>query len=267
MKDINIIDSMHLEEDDRITAYLKGQMTKDEENQFLSDLEKNPELKEKAIVTARLVKGLKQVGAEQDKDFRGAFLASGKQGVEAVARKVTRDESQAISAEQEQPAAASARPIPLRRISSWVAIAASIIFVVRVGFVYNEYRVTTGLGKEYCNNIFSEQEFSRGASKGAESSSDTEKKLKQLFQDVKDNKNIDNAIHDLSLYWELSTMDIYNDYTDYSAEIGMNLAIAYLLDNDRNGALKVLTEMSSRYDSETAVGSQVRELQQKIKDL
>jgi len=267
MKDINITDSMHLEDDDRITAYLKGQMTKEEEKQFLSDLENNPALKEKAIVTARLVKGLKQVGSAHDKDIRGAFLASSKQGAKAVAQTVIQDESTVISAEREQPAAASPRPIPMRRISSWIAIAASIIFVVRVGFVYNEYRVTTGLGKEYCNNMFSEHEFSRGASKGTESSSDTEMKLKQLFQDVKDNKNIEKAIHDMSLYWELSTMDIYNDYTDYSAEIGMNLAIAYLLDNDRTGALKVLTEMSSRFDSETAVGMQVRELKAKIEEL
>ena len=255
---------MHLEDDDRITAYLKGQMNKDEEKQFLSDLAKNPELKEKAIVTARLVKGLKQVGKKKDGEIKEAFLASSKQGVEAVAKTFIHETAACIN--QEEPAAAPQTPV-IKMAAKWIAIAASIIFVVRVGFFYNEYRVTTGLGKEYCNNIFSEQEFSRGASKGAESSSDTEKKLKQLFQDVKENKNIDKAIHDLSLYWELSTMDVYNDYTDYSAEIGMNLAIAYLLDNDRNGALKVLTEMSSRYDSETAVGSQVRELQQKIKDL
>ena len=65
--DINNIDPKLLEEDDRIVAYLKGQMSEEEEQSFLKELEDNPELKGKAISIARLVKGMKQVGSEQDK--------------------------------------------------------------------------------------------------------------------------------------------------------------------------------------------------------
>jgi hypothetical protein len=45
--------------DDRIDSYLRGQMTKEEESQFLSDCENNSELRERAYLTALLAKSLK----------------------------------------------------------------------------------------------------------------------------------------------------------------------------------------------------------------
>jgi hypothetical protein len=45
--------------DERIDSYLKGQMTKEEESQFISDCENNRELKERAYMTALLVKAIK----------------------------------------------------------------------------------------------------------------------------------------------------------------------------------------------------------------
>ena len=45
--------------DERIDSYLRGQMTKEEESQFISDCEKNKELKERAYLTALLAKSLR----------------------------------------------------------------------------------------------------------------------------------------------------------------------------------------------------------------
>ena len=45
--------------DDRIDAYLRGQMTEEEEHQFLADCENDKELKERAYITALLAKSLK----------------------------------------------------------------------------------------------------------------------------------------------------------------------------------------------------------------
>lgn len=67
IQDIDNIDPKLLDEDDRIVAYLKGKMSEEEVQNFMKELEENPELKEKAIAVARLVKGLKEVGTEQDK--------------------------------------------------------------------------------------------------------------------------------------------------------------------------------------------------------
>ena len=274
IKDINNIDPKLLEEDDRIVAYLKGQMTEEEEQQFMKDLEDNPDLKEKAIVTARLVKGLKQVGEEQDKDIRGAFLASSEQGVEAVAKRVTQIENAAIVAEQEAVYAERertgtyyrkvepeqrAKTKPIRRVSSWLAIAASLVGVVWLGIGYYNYQHTTGLGAQF-DNAFPSSMIVRGA----ETPSEAEKKLEQLFTNVKENKNIEEAIHELSLCWELSAMETYNDYTDFSTEIGWNLAIAYLKDNDRKGAKKVLERLVKISEEGSAISKKANELLNKL---
>lgn len=266
IKDINNIDPILLEEDDRIVAYLKGQMTVEDEQQFMKDLEDNPDLKEKAIVTARLVKGLKQVGEEQDKDIRGAFLASSEHGVEAVAKRVTQIENAAIVAEQERTGTyyrraepeIAAKTQPIRRIT-WLAIAASLVGIVWLGIGYNNFRHTTGLGEEF-GDAFSSSMIIRGAA----TPSEAEKKLEQLFTDVKENKNIDNAIHELSLYWEISQMETYNDYTDYSAEIGWNLAIANLKDNNKKDARKVLEKLISSTENSSAINIKAKELLEKL---
>ena len=275
IKDINNIDPRLLEEDDRIVAYLKGQMNAEEEQQFLKELEDNPELKEKAIVTARLVKGLKQVGSEQDKDIIGAFLASSKQGVEAVAQEVIQNDSAAIVAEQEAIFAEReqtgtysrkiepeerAKTRPIRRVSSWLAIAASLVGVVWLGIGYYNYQHTTGLGAQF------DDAFPSGLIvRGADNPSEAERKLEQLFADVKNDKNIEDAIHDLSLCWEISQMETYNDYTDYSAEIGWNLAIAYLKDNDSKNAEKVLERLADISEEGSAISQKAKELLEKLK--
>lgn len=243
IKDINNIDPKFLEEDARIESYLKGQMSADEEQIFLKELEENPELKEKAIVMARLVKGLKEVGAEQDKAIIDAFLASSEEEIAAIAKKATQEEVAALHA---------SKTVSIRK---WISIAASLIFVVWLGFEYNDYLNTTGLGEEY-GKAFTSSMIARGS----ESPTSGEKKLESLFANVKNGEKLDNAIHELSLCWELSTMETYNDYTDYSSEIGWNLAIAYLKDNNKKDAKKVLEKLIETTEEGTAINIKAKEL-------
>ena len=274
IKDIYNIDPRLLEEDDRIDSYLKGKMSEEEERQFIKDLEENPDLKEKAILTARLVRGLKQVGSQRDKEIVDAFLASSEQGVEAVAKKVTQIENAAIVAEQEAVYAEqeqtgtyyrrvepemAAKTKPIRRVSSWLAIAASLVGIVWLGIGYINYRHTTGLGEEF-GDAFSPSMIIRGA----DTPSEAEKKLKQLFTDVKEDKNIANAIHELSLCWELSTMETFNDYTDYASEIGWNLAIAYLKDNNKQEAKKVLEKLITTSEEGSAIYNTSKQLLEEL---
>ena len=65
MIDITSEEQMLMEMDERIDSYLRGQMTKEEEGQFISDCENNRELKERAYITALLAKSLKQKDNEE----------------------------------------------------------------------------------------------------------------------------------------------------------------------------------------------------------
>ena len=100
--------------------------------------------------------------------------------------------------------------------------------------------------------------------RGADTPSKVEKKLEKLFTDVKENKNIDKVIHELSICWEISQMETFNDYTDYSAEIGWYLAIANLKDNNKKDAKKVLEKLISTTEQGSAIYNKSKELLEKL---
>ncbi len=243
-KELDKIDPALLEQDDRISLYLKGRMTPQEEQAFMQELNNNPELKARAVALARLVKGMKEVGKTQDEDVIGAILAAGENDVKSVARNVT---------------TRKAKVIPMRTVAKWLSMAASILLVVWLGIGYHDYRTTTGLGEEY-GTMFSTSPLTRGA--GEPSEVDT--RLAQLFDNVANKNELDNTLHELSLCWELSTQETYNDYTDYAPEIGWNLAIGYLKDNNRKQAKATLEKLTEVVPEGTAIGDKSRELLMKI---
>ena len=49
-----------MEMDDRIDKYIRGELTEEESAQFIKDCKSNPELKERAIAIAYLVKAIKK---------------------------------------------------------------------------------------------------------------------------------------------------------------------------------------------------------------
>ena len=242
--DNNNIDFKLLEEDDLIVAFLKGLMSAEEEKKFLMELEANQELKEKAIIMARLVKGMKAVGAEQDGDIQRAILASSRQDLESAIKKATQKTTRILS---------------LSKTTKWLSIAASFICIVWFVFSYNSYRTTTALGNEY-DDVFNSSMIVRGQ----ENQTEAGKKLLKLFSNVKENENIDKTIQELSLCWELSTMNIYNDYTDYSAEIGWYLAIAHLKNNNKNKAKVVLEKLITSVGEDSFINKKAKELRSKI---
>ena len=242
-KDMN---NRWMDEEERITAYLKGKMSATEEAQFIVELQNNPELKAQAIAMARLVKGMKEVGTKRDAEMKEAFLTSTKEDVKQVAKNV--------SAEKK------AKVVTLRQASTWMSIAASVIFIIWVGYGYNDYRTTMALADEYAM-AFESSIYSRGE----ESSSEVEQKLSQLFDNVKNKKDLKNTLHELSLCWELSTMQVYNDYTDYSAEIGWNLAVGYLKDNDKKKAKVVLEGVINITEEGNAINTEAGEILRQIK--
>lgn len=243
-KEFDKIDPALLEQDDRIALFLKGKMTPQEEQAFMQELNINQELKARAVALARLVKGMKEVGRIQDEDVIGAILATDENDVKSLARNAT---------------TRKVNVVPMRTMAKWLSMAASILLVVWLGIGYHDYRTTTGLGEEY-GTMFSTSQLTRGA--GEPSEVDT--RLAQLFDNVANKNDLDNTLHELSLCWELSTQETYNDYTDYAPEIGWNLAIGYLKDNNRKQAKATLEKLTEVVPEGTAIGDKSRELLMKI---
>lgn len=225
----NIIQEKDLVNDERISRFMQGLMEADEEDAFQIELKNNEELRNQAIAQARLVKGMKQV----DEELKEMFQRTDEQTIRNIANRVT---------------ARKNRP------TRWLAIAASVVFIVFVGFKSYDYYDTTNLGKEYAN-AFPTSSIVRG-----ELNTDVESELKALFDNVAQNRDLDNTTSRLKTLWELSKQESYNDYTDYSPYIGWNLAIGYLENYEKAKAKEILKEMKQVYPEGTALGDKIREV-------
>ena len=242
-----IIDSKFLEEEEeRIIAYLKGKMSVDEESIFIQELNENPELRSKAISIARLIKGMKKIGKVQDQSIKEALLSSTNDDIQNIVRKTISPKKQT-------------NVVSMRKVSAWFSIAASVIFIIWIGIGYNDYKKTIGLAEEY-GNLFEVSMITRGQ----KSVTKIQKELVCLFNNIQTKTDLKATLHQLSLYWELSVMDTYNDYTDYSAEIGWNLAIGYLKNNDKDAAIRTLESIIEHFSEDTLIHKQSQDLYIKL---
>jgi hypothetical protein len=233
-------------EDERIVNYLKGRMTAEEEHAFIEELKTNPEFKSKAVAMARMVKGMKEVGKQMDEETTNSILASNQSEIEDIATDVSRGHRKG-------------KVFSFRKAASWLSMAASVALIVWAGIGYKDYRQTTNLGEQYATSFTFEQ-----LTRGAGEHTNAEVKLAKLFENIANKIDLDKTLHDLSLCWELSTQETYNDYTDFAPEIGWNLAIGYLKDNKRKQAKATLEKLFEVAPEGTAIGDKSREILNKI---
>ena len=230
----NIVQEKDLLNDERISRFMQGMMESEEETAFMEELKNNTNLRDQAIAQARLVKGMKQV----DEELKGAFREADEQTIRSIVNDAVGRKNKSIH---------------------WLAIAASIVFIVFVGFKSYDYYDTTSLGKEYANT-FPTSTIIRG-----EANADVDTELTMLFNNVAEGKDLDNTTSRLATLWELSKQETYNDYTDYAPYIGWNLAIGYLRNYEKTNAKAVLEEMKEMYLSGTIIGDQVLLLEKQLR--
>lgn len=209
--------------EERINRYLQGEMTQEEEVLFEEDLAKDETLRRQAEAMARIVKGMEVVGKEHDKEYIQKMKASRK------------------------------RLTPVW----WMSIAAGLAILLTVGYHFYDRSQTIALGQQYAQ-VFPVETIIRG-----EEDEDVVNTLTALFNNVANGEDIENTITQLDSLWALSQSDIYNGYTTYEPYIGWNLAIAYLRNNDKNKAKKVLETLKTTCEN-YAVKDSVNNILKKI---
>ena len=228
----NILQEKDILNDERISRFLQGKMDSDDEAAFMEEMKNNDDLRNQAIAQARLVKGMKQV----DEELKDTFRQADEQTIKRIAKE------------------ASETSVSKKSSARWLAIAASVVFIVFVGFKSYDYYDTTSLGREYANT-FPTSTIIRG-----ETNADVDTELTKLFNNVAEGKDLDNTTSRLKTLWEIAKQDTYNDYTDYAPYIGWNLAVGYLEDYEKSKAKEVLMEMKQIYPEGTALGDKIREV-------
>ena len=234
--------------DEMLSRYIKGQLSEVEEAEFKQLIADEPELRNKAIATARIVKAMNEVGCERDDKT-----------IKEI-RQVTEKEIKIVASNVSGAAIKKPRILKFRKFIVSFSAAASILLCVFGGYKYYKYEQVSSLGSEYLA-YFPTSEFSRGENDGV---SDI---LKEMYSDIETKHNIDDAIVRLSDMWAKSRSDTFNDYTEYMPELGWMLANAYLRDNNKDKALKVLDQLIEECPEDTAIGEKARELKQKVEDL
>ena len=78
----NILQEKDLLNDERISRFLQGKIKADEEATFMEEMKNNDDLRDQAIVQARLVKGMKQV----DEELKDAFRQADEQTIKRIAK-------------------------------------------------------------------------------------------------------------------------------------------------------------------------------------
>ena len=210
------INNIEIQQEERTMSFLRGEMTQEEEAAFLEELEKNPEFKEKAINMARLAKGMKQVGEEEDRMLMDAFLASDEDTVRRVAKHET--ERGAIATRQN------------KYIATILSIAASVCLVAYLGFQYNTGRKTMSLGDQFAAPYQSAVVQDDG---GIMRGGNVEDEVEYLVNNVYLNKDLDKTLEQLAELWQECAEGGFSDYYDYAPQIGWALATGYLKDKNK----------------------------------
>lgn len=223
--------SQRLSDDERILTYLEGKMNEDEEKSFIDDLRSNPQLKDAAIVQAQLIKGMK----DADEELINAF----KNADEITIRRLS-------------------IPHKIINVHTWLAVAASVIIIIFVGFKGYDYYHVVNVGKQYAGE-FIISDIVRG-----NEDLEVQKELKSLFTNVKNGTEIPTTIGQLEVLWAKANEDTYNDYTNYASYIGWYLAVAYLQDYQRNKAEQCINKLMILYPTGTSFGDYLFALKEAI---
>lgn len=261
MDNVKDINELELQQEERIMTFLQGKMSSEDEMAFLKELDKDEEFKAKAISIARLAKGINQVGKEKDEILKEALLSVDKDTLRDIAKNAIDNMAMGNAAYVSTTEHTKAPQTLIRRkYITILSVAASILFIVYFGVLYNDYSRTLALGEQYATA------YEKSAMRGNDQPEVT-KELEKLINNVYNNNDLGVTLKRLAVLWEVSTMDTYNDYTNHASEIGWALATGYLKDNNRDEARLVLEKMAKLYEDDDAMGKKVRELLEKISTL
>jgi hypothetical protein len=239
-------------QDSRISKYLQGLMTAEEELSFLDEIKQDSELRSKAIVAARMVSSMRQIGAEKDK----ALIAAIKElpGEKFITAKIA-----SVTTSEESRSRARVLFIPRKTFVS-LSAAAAVLLCVWGGYRMYDNHQMAKLGTEYLS-CFDASDYVRG---DKSTDSGVQLKIASLCKSIKSGTDIESVIEELKRMWSLSLKDEYNEFTEFSSQIGWALANAYVINNDKDEALQVLDMIITNEDSTPILVDKATELKKKI---
>lgn len=257
MRNSNQYPETDIMQDQMITRYLKGQMNASEEKDFTSEIEKNPELKSKAVAIARMIKAMQKIGMQKDYEVLQAFRELGVPDQNSIAnirnilnRSITKDSSNKLRTE---------KVLKTKNVFIAFSAAACLLFCFWGGFRLYDNKQMSTLGTEYLS-YFPKAEYIRG------NNATTTMQIMALHNAIEHEINIEQSIVELERIWNLSKQATYNEYTEHSLLIGWILTNGYVKSNNKEMAIKTLDVIIQDSEPESYINSKAKELKKLIKD-
>ena len=243
-------------QDDIINRYISGEMSEEEKSDFLKSLETDEGLKLRAQMVGLIAREIHHVNSEET--IIDALSKTNKDDFRKTLLKLKEEKSASdnVACSIEDGICISKDEQRKRKVRRAVySIAASLIALLGCFSIY-QYFSEPDYATLGANQIVVTQFRSAGDAELASN-------LSVLSQKIKENTDIELVITQLDeYYWHGDDTMLKN----YRNDIGWNLAIAYLMNNDKDNAIKVLNniikENSSREHAE-----QSKKLLDEINDL
>lgn len=216
--------------DEKVEAFLKGVMSKEEEKSFFAQLNSSSELKDRAKVMALAIERMQKEGYEKD---------------QAIVDKIKSTDMDTLKKIAYPHNSKVVRMIPIRR---YLAIAASILLLAGFFGIYKydtyQTKATYGDYAEYTSTL---NRSLTARSPETLSDSIVIQELNSLFALVQKGDSIDYAINQLSIYSNYQEIGNNEVYKDNSAYIDWNLAMAYLQKGEKKDAKRVLSKLIAEH--------------------
>lgn len=122
-------------------AYLNGTMSDTDKSAFESQLKADANMCQEFSIHKELIAGLQHAGAEADKEFENALKHLSDQEMEKITERAT----------TRNKTIPQGRVVPLRKVYSWVAVAAAVVMIAGAGgYQYHQIQTRNRL----CDAIF-----------------------------------------------------------------------------------------------------------------
>lgn len=157
---------------DMFDAYLNGTMSDTDRAAFEARLNADTDLSQEFSIHKKLIAGLQQAGTNADHEFENALKHLSDQEMETITERIS----------IRNKTIPQGRVVPLRKVYSWVAVAAAVVMIAGAGgYQYNQVQTRNRL----CDAIFTagfnpDMTLTRsGDQRDAEAYSDAINKLKK----------------------------------------------------------------------------------------
>lgn len=247
------------EDDDRlIDSYLVGNLSEEEMKSFEERLKSDKDFRERVSAITFLSKGIKELQERDAKAIEDAKKISKEDVITTIKEIENRGQSPA-AASAEQPAAASIKPLWVKRV---VSAAAVVLIVVGVGLDYhNSYIMKNYAGQciTMAESDMSGEIFMKG------DGDEVINELRELFKNVEKNENLASTISKLENYYNNATDEYAHEEDAFVDQISLALASAYIYDGQNSKAKEVLNHILNDPDASSDVKEKAKQLLDSIK--